>query len=210
MLKPEDLKVIMPRVPADKLASYVSALDAAMVQAQITKVTRAAAFLAQLAHESGDLRFWEEQLTYSAEKLVQLWPKRYTPQMAAQHAGKPEVIANHVYSSRFGNGDTASGDGWRYRGRGPMQITFKDNYKACSLAIGIDLVAKPELLAQPDAGFKSAVWYWMSRKLNEVADKPDFEATTKAINGGLNGQDHRLAYYHRGLEVLGRSASLTA
>jgi putative chitinase len=209
MLKADDLKMIMPRLPADKLAIYASALAMAMEESQITRVTRAAAFLAQLAHESGDLRFWEEKLTYSAEKLVQLWPKRYTPQLAAQHAGKPEMIANHVYASRFGNGDTASGDGWRYRGRGPIQITFKDNYRACGTAIGLDLVAKPELLAQPEAGFKSAVWYWMSRKLNEVADKPDFEATTKAINGGLNGQEHRLSYYHRALEVLGRSATLT-
>jgi putative chitinase len=226
MLKPEDLKKIMPSIPAASLESFTAALDAAMTKDMINTVTRASAFLAHLAHESGELRFWSELLNYNADQLLKMWPKRFTKDTAIQYGGKPEKIANFVYANRNGNGDEASGDGWRYRGRSPIQITFKNAYKDAGAFIGVDLVADPEKAAEAEHGFKIASWFWVKgagermndtakkrvpvgSNLNTIADIPDFEATTFAINGGLNGWDQRLKYYHKALEILGRNAQLT-
>ena len=226
MLKTDELKLIMPLVPAASVESFCAALDAAMIKDSITTVTRASAFLAHLAHESGELRFWSELLNYNADQLLKMWPLRFTQETAVKYSGKPEKIANYVYANHRGNGDEASGDGWRYRGRSPIQITFKDAYKAAGDFIGVDLVSNPEKAAVPEHGFKIASWFWVKgagermnatalkrvpfgSNLNAIADIPDFEATTLAINGGLNGWDQRLKYYHRNLEILGRRAQLT-
>jgi putative chitinase len=122
---------------------------------------------------------------------------RFTKDSAAKCARQPEKIANIAYANRYGNGDEISGDGWRYRGRGVMQITFKENYKACGVALGLDLIKFPELLEQPLNIFRSAGWYWTTRKLNDLADKGDFLAITKIINGGTLGIEDRTNYYNR-------------
>ena len=181
---------------------FVSALNDAMARFKIEGRLRVAAFLAQIGHESGQLRTLVENLNYSAEGLIRTWPKRFNLVTATSVARKPEQIANIVYASRLGNGPAVTGDGWRYRGRGLIQITGWVNYQACGSALSVDLLNKPELLEQPVYAALSAAWFWSSNGLNELADGERFEAITRKVNGGLNGQADRLAIYKRALEVL--------
>jgi putative chitinase len=181
---------------------FAPALSLAMEKHQINTPKRIAAFIAQVGHESGQLRSLVENLNYSAEGLIRTWPKRFTLLTATCAARKPEQIANIVYASRMGNGPAATGDGWKYRGRGLVQITGWVNYQACGSALGLDLLTKPELLEQPIYAALSAAWYWSSNGLNELADDGKFEAITQRINGGQNGAADRLAIYQRALTVL--------
>ncbi|MBI3045969.1 MAG: glycoside hydrolase family 19 protein [Candidatus Harrisonbacteria bacterium] len=174
-----------------------------MTEFEINTPIRLAAFIAQTAHESAGYSAFLENLNYSAQALLNTWPNRFTPESAAIYARQPEKIANHVYINRLGNGDEASGDGWRYRGRGVIQTTGRINYKACGAGLGLDLITSPELLEQPLNAFRSAGLYWKSRNCNSFADSDNFTGLTKAINGGLNGLDDRKAYYARAKSVLG-------
>jgi len=149
-----------------------------MEPAGIVLVTRAAAFIAQLAHESGEFRFMIEE------------------------------ASGEAYEGRKNLGNTSPGDGKKYKGRGWIQLTGKDNYFLAGAAIGQDLVNIPDLAAQPVIAAKVAVWYWLRHQLNVLADAGDFAGITRAINGGLNGIENRVAYYHRALEVLGAQARL--
>ena len=115
--------------------------------------------------------------------------------MAIEIAGKPELIANMVYSSRMGNGPPQSGDGWLYRGRGAKQLTGKDNYKRCGEALGLDLVANPDLLLEPVPAARSAGWFWKTNNLSKFADEGDIKGMTKKINGGYIGLEARQALY---------------
>lgn len=181
---------------------FVSALNNAMEQFKIEGRLRVAAFLAQIGHESGQLRTLVENLNYSAKGLIRTWPKRFNLVTAAAVARKPEQIANIVYASRMGNGPAVTGDGWRYRGRGLIQVTGWVNYQACGWALNLDLLTKPELLEQPAYAALSAAWFWSSSGLNELADAGRLEDITRRVNGGLNGQADRLAIYNRALGVL--------
>ncbi len=187
---------------------FVSALNVAMTRYRIDTLGRRAAFMAQVGHESGQLRRLVENLNYSAAGLAATWPGRFRtangkPNALAQRLERqPEQIANHVYADRLGNGPTASGDGWRYRGRGLIQLTGRANYRACGSAIGADLLAAPELLEQPEWAAMSAAWFWSSNGLNELADAGRFEDITRRINGGTHGQPQRLALWRAGQEVL--------
>jgi putative chitinase len=181
---------------------FVSALNDAMARFKIQGPMRVAAFLAQVGHESGQLRTLAENLNYSAEGLIRTWPKRFNWVTAAAFARKPEQIANIVYASRMGNGPAVTGDGWRYRGRGLIQVTGWVNYQACGSALGLDLLTKPELLEQPAYAALSAAWFWSSNGLNELADAGQFEAITRRINGGLNGQSDRLKLWAKASTVL--------
>jgi len=156
---------------------------------------RAAHFFAQTAHESGGFKAFSENLNYSAEGLVKIFGKYFTAATAPAYARNPEKIANKVYSSRMGNGDEASGDGWKYRGRGALQLTGKANYKAFS-----DYLKNPEIMENPDlvAGefsFESAIFFFDKNKLWNICDKginkESILALTKKINGGVNGLDDR-------------------
>ncbi|MTZ15121.1 glycoside hydrolase family 19 protein [Pseudomonas sp. JL972] len=186
---------------------FVSALNPAMIRYRIDSPVRRAAFLAQVGHESGQLRRLVENLNYSAVGLAATWPARFRgadgqPNVLARRlARRPEAIANHVYADRLGNGPASSGDGWRYRGRGLIQLTGRDNHRACGSAIGADLLTNPELLEQPEWAALSAAWYWASNGLNELADAGRFEAITRRINGGTHGQPQRLALWRAGQEV---------
>lgn len=155
-------------------------------------------FFAQVLHESNNLHTLKENLNYSAKGLRTTF-KKYFPsdEIAVQYARQPEKIANRVYASRMGNGNEASGDGWRFRGRGALQITGKDNYTKLSKDTGIDFVAKPELLETPQYGTLSAGWYWNKNGINALADKDNIKAVTKSINGGYIGLDSRIAIYNR-------------
>jgi putative chitinase len=181
---------------------FVSALNDAMDRFKITGRLRVAAFLAQIGHESGQLRTLVENLNYSAEGLIRTWPTRFNLLTATNCARKPEKIANIVYASRMGNGPAVTGDGWKYRGRGLVQITGWVNYQACGAGLSLDLLTKPELLEQPVYAALSAAWFWSSNGLNELADAGKFEAITRKVNGGLNGLADRLVICERALKVL--------
>ena len=205
MITDNELAQIMPNLPADRRALYLPHLQAAMNEFQINTYLREAAFIAQLAHESMELKAWSENLNYSAQALLRVFPKYFkTSAQANQYARQPEKIANRVYASRMGNGDEASGDGWRYRGRGPIQLTGKDNYRTFGTSLGLDLVGNPDTAATPEVGFRTAGAFWVSRGCNAMADRQDFVGITRAINGGTNGLEDRQKFYTRAKQVLSR------
>jgi len=168
---------------------------------EIVTNIRKAHFIGQAAHESNWFRNLEENLNYSANGLISIWGSRF-PDMAIaeQYARNPQKIANKVYGNRFGN--TEDGDGWKYHGRGIFQLTFKDNYKRCGDALGIDLTASPELLLTEKYACLSAGWYWNKKGLNELADANDYEGITKRINGGMTGAMDRVYKTKKVYEVL--------
>jgi predicted chitinase len=163
---------IMPHCPLEKAEEYSYYLELAMSDGEITTIPRAAAFVAQLAHESGELRWWVEQ------------------------------SGGMAYECRADLGNICPGDGPRFKGRGPIQITGRDNYRRASVALGVDLENNPELASRPDVGFRVAVWFWNTHGLNALADAGDFTTITRRINGGLNGTQQREAYYRRALVAL--------
>lgn len=186
---------------------------------EINTPQRIAAFLAQTAHESGGYTMLTENLNYRAATLAACWPNRFAvlgadkkpikengklvpTAVANSIAGKPELIANLVYSARMGNGPAESGEGWKFRGRGLKQLTGKDNYTRCGKSLGIDLVANPDLLLEPMAAARSAGWFWQTNKLSEFADAGDIKGMTKKINGGFIGLEDRQARYNKVLAVI--------
>ena len=154
-------------------------------------------FLAQLAHESALFERLVENLNYtSPQQIMQTWPKRFKTKTAAMaFVRHPERLANYVYADRIGNGDAASGDGWKYRGRCPIGITGKDNYRAAGEALGLPLLEEPELLEEPVHAADAAGWFWKSHGLNRFAS--NINDCTRAINGGLNGLPDRMRLYNR-------------
>lgn len=184
--------------------TYAAPLTAAMTEFGIDTPRRQAMFLAQVGHESGGLARVVENLNYSAEGLMRTWPLRFrTMEAAESFARNPERIANYVYASRLGNGDASTGDGWRFRGRGLIQVTGRSNYAAAGQALGLDLIAAPDLLMMPIPAARSAGWFWAVRDLNGPADAGDLAETTRRINGGLNGLDDRRARYVRACQAMG-------
>ncbi|PTQ70339.1 glycoside hydrolase family 19 protein [Pseudomonas sp. GV071] len=187
---------------------FASALNAAMARFEVNTPARAAAFLAQVGHESGQLAHLVENLNYSAQGLANTWPGRFRGAdgkpnaQALQLQRNPQAIANSVYGGRLGNGPENSGDGWRFRGRGLIQTTGRANYRAAGMALGAALETTPQLLEQPVYAALSAAWFWQEHGLNELADAGHFEAITKRINGGLNGQAERVALWEAAKRVL--------
>ena len=179
---------------------FVPVLNTAMGKYGIVTRLRIAAFIAQVGHESGQLTRLVENLNYSAEGLMKTWPSRFDLVRATAAARKPEQIANIVYGGRMGN--TAPGDGWKYRGRGLIQVTGKTNYEACGEALGVGLINQPELLELPQHAAMSAAWFWSMNGLNTQADAGDLAKITRRINGGLNGQADRQALYDKALKVM--------
>lgn len=184
---------------ADK---WIDALNKAMPRFEINTPARIAAFLAQIGVESAYLSRTVENLNYNSAGLLSNFNRHFTEADALSYQHQPERIANRAYASRFGNGDEASGDGWKFRGRGPIQITFHDNYLMCGTGIGLDLITNPDLLLDIDNGAASAAWYWKSRGCNELADLGLMRNITKEINGGYNGFDRRLALWGAAKKVI--------
>jgi putative chitinase len=168
---------------------------------QINTPKRQACFIGQCMHESGGFKFLKENLNYSAKALMNTWPSRF-PDMdtAEKYERQPEKIANKVYSGRMGN--TEDGDGAKFIGRGLIQLTGKDNYKAFGEAIGEDLVSNPQLVEEPRYAALSAGWFWNKRGLNALADIMDITTLTVRINGGKIGIDDRIAKINKALDVL--------
>lgn len=203
------IQAIMPKCRAPD--TWAPALDKACSQFQINTPQRLAAFLAQIAHESGELNRLEENLNYSAQRLTQVWPKRFPSLAVAQaYAGNPQKLANFVYANRIGNRDEGSGDGYRYRGRGLIQLTGRANYQAVGQAIGRDLLSTPDDLLAADGASQSAAYFWKSHLLNELADMhagddetEDFKTISVKINGGVAGLPQRQAYWQTARKALG-------
>lgn len=199
----EKLQQVMPSATADDIALFQPALAQECIRAHIDTPLRFAHFIAQIAHESGSLRARVENLNYSAKALRSVFGRYFTTdEMAEQYARKPEAIANIVYANRMGNGPTESGEGWKYRGRGLIQLTGKDNYRACGAAIQQDVVGNPDLISQdPAVSVAVAIWFWNRNHLSELADQDDLAGITRRINGGLNGLDDRRAYLEKAKQV---------
>lgn len=209
-LTAEQLQQIVPRCADPQVWSQ--ALNATMALHGIEGADRIAAFIAQLAHESGGFRRLSENLTYtSAARICAVWPKRFADEDSARpFVRNPEALANRVYANRLGNGTAGSGDGWRYRGRGLLQITGRANYDEAGRALGLALLQEPDRLLEPVNAARSAAWFWQTRGLNALADDRsdddddgDFVSITKIINGGTTGLSERRRYWAQARRTLG-------
>jgi putative chitinase len=181
---------------------WLGPLEETFVKYDISTPQRQAAFIGQCAHESNNFKVLQENLNYSAEGLMKTWPSRFsTKEIADQYARNPAKIAGKVYNGRLGN--TSEEEASKYLGRGLIQLTGKENYERCGLAIGVDLLSNPDLLLDPRYATLSAGWFWNRKGLNEVSDANDIETMTKRINGGLIGLDDRKAKIAKARSILG-------
>jgi len=198
----EQLRQIIPRNPY--VTYWHHALEQLLPDYQIDTPERMAAFLAQCAHESGGFTAIKENLNYRAATLRKIFPKYFpTDEMAQQFAGKPEAIANRVYANRMGNGDEASGDGYRYCGRGLIQLTGKDNYSWFAASLEISPEEASAYMETFEGAAQSACWFWETNNLNQWADRGDILTLTKRINGGTIGLEDRKKHYEHALHIFG-------
>ena len=182
---------------------WVDALNETFQRFNILTPIQQASFIGQCGHECGNFKILEENLNYRAETLMKLWKSRFpTIEVANEYAKNPKKIANKVYSSRMGNRDEASGDGYRFRGRGCIQLTGHANYFHAGQACGEDFVMQPDLVATPRYAAMTAGWFWNTHKLNQYADSRDFTLMTKKINGGTIGLDDRIRHINHALDIL--------
>lgn len=179
----QQLRAIFTRAPVKKLEGYLPFLNSAMTEAQINTKLRKSAFLAQVAHESAEFVYMKEQ-----------GGRSYFMRMYDITGSRPKKAREL--------GNLSPGDGARYPGRGPIQVTGKTNYRSCGQSLGLDLVNHPELVETPSIAFRASAWFWRSRGINEAADRGDFKRVTRIINGGLNHYADRVKYYNRALGVL--------
>lgn len=185
-------------------AKWLEPLNKTFEKYEINTPVRQAAFIGQCGHESASFKVLEENLNYSAKGLVATWPSRFHDvEYAAEYERKPERIANKVYGGRADLGNTEDGDGWRFHGRGLIQLTGRTNYTVCGQALGKPFADHPELVLEPENAAMSAGWFWNKRGLNAVADQESWELLTKRINGGLNGLQDRIDRTHKAMDILG-------
>lgn len=184
-------------------ATYWGPLNATAERYEITTPRRVACWLGQLAHESQGFKRVVENLNYSAQRLLVVFPKYFDAQSAEEYARNPARIASRVYGGRMGNGSESTSDGWHFRGRGLIQITGRENYARCGEALGVDLTRRPDLLERPMYAALSAGWYWHEHSLNALADRLDMHAITRRINGGTNGAQDRVELTAKALRALG-------
>jgi putative chitinase len=201
-LTKQQLAELIPGNPY--LDNWLEALNEILPEYEIDTPKRVAAFIAQCAHESGGFRALKENLNYRAESLLKIFPKYFkTLEEANKYARQPEKIANKIYGNRMGNGNEASGDGFRYCGRGLIQLTGKENYTWFAESLEMDLADVPEYLQTFEGAVQSACWFWETNNLNQWADKGDILTMTKRINGGTIGLEDRKKHYEHALHVLG-------
>ena len=192
LITPALLAMVLPKANGNLANVWADHLQNAADKYQINTPKRVAMFLAQVLHESGNLSRVEENLNYTASRLVAVFPKYFrTLEYAETVVGKPDAIARRVYGGRMGNDDAPSNDGYSYRGRGLIQLTGKANYKAASDALGVDFVDHPGLLCEPSYAASVAGWFFSAHGCNQFADHDDVVGCTKAINGGTNGLEDR-------------------
>ena len=202
----EQFKRIFPQTPDGNLRLYYQPIIDAIEQTQINNKARVCAFLAQVGHETGEFmsKITEENLYYTtASRLPLVFGSGYFKgKNPADYTRNPEKLANLVYANKGGNGNTASGDGWRYRGRGIIQLTLKNNYQAFKDWSGIDVISNPDLLLEPKYAVLSATHYWMNNGLNDLADRNDFSTLTSRINRAQQGMAHRKELLERARSVI--------
>jgi len=205
MITLELLKKLCPKTKETVLKKYALSIhETAEYYDMYVNKKRAAAFVAQIAHESGQFNFVKENLNYSAKGLMGTFKKYFpTEALAKQYERQPEKIANRVYASRMDNGDEASGDGYKFCGRGLIQLTGRNNYTNFARDLGISLDETVAYLETPEGAVSSAGWFWDQNNLNQWCDKDDFVTLTKRINGGTIGLEDRKHHYHLALELLG-------
>jgi putative chitinase len=202
VLTKNQLAELLPGNPY--LDYWYSALERCLPDYDINTTRRVAAFIAQCAHESGGFKFLKENLNYRAESLVRVWPRHFPNlDIARKYARNPEKIANKAYANRMGNGDENSGDGWKFIGRGLIQLTGRNNYQAFADSIETDINDIPEYLQTFEGAVQSACWFWETNNINRFADSGDIKEMTKRINGGYIGLDDRIKHYNHALHVLG-------
>ena len=202
MISATNLARVYPRL--NEVSTVASALTEAMNHYDITTLNRRAGFLAQVGHESAGFTAMSENLNYSAKALRAVFGK-YFPSidLANEYARKPKLIAARVYANRMGNGDEASQEGWKFRGRGFIQLTGKDNYVAFGKEFGLTIEETIAYLETIEGAAMSAGWFWDYRSLNECCDCGDFKLLTRKINGGYNGLEDRQKHYDEWKELLG-------
>ena len=184
------------------LDGWYEALSSVLPTYEIDSPQRVAAFIAQCTHESGGFKRLKENLNYKWESLRRVFPKYFpTDELAQEYAHKQEQIANRVYGGRMGNGDESSGDGFRYCGRGLIQLTGRNNYTKFAESIDMAVEEVPALLETFEGAVKSACWFWKNNNLNQYADAGDILTMTKRINGGTIGLEDRVKHYNHALEV---------
>lgn len=210
----DELRRLAPGLSTNQLFTYSTLLDAAMREFQITTKKRRCAFIAQLLHESQGLTRWQENLNYKSKRLLEIFPRRFRSLTEADaYAHRPEAIANRVYANKGGNGNEASGDGWRFRGRGPIQLTLRDNYRLyAELLPGSLLEHDPARAAQPEFGFRVAACFWHRNGLNELADRLNMRGDelerqvlvqiTRRVNGGTYGLTERINLFRIAKQVM--------
>ena len=204
MISLELLRSVAPQTAVSVLAQYVLPLQLTCDHYEINTGLRLANFLAQIAHESGSFTTRSENLFYSAEGLNKVFKKYFPTVTCAQlYARQPHRIANRVYANRMGNGDEASGDGFRYRGRGLIQLTGKTNYTRFAKDLKISLDECVAYLETKDGAAASAGWFWDQNQLNLIADRGDITGTTRRINGGIHGLEDRMTRYDNCIRYLG-------
>lgn len=181
----------------DKVLSKISGIT------EITNDLRLAHFLSQCSHESANFTRVYENLNYSADGLLKTFPKYFTHEQALAYAHKPHDIANRVYADRIGNGNEHSGDGWKYRGKGYLQVTFRDNYVLASGYLGKDLTDNPDLMAT-EFSLESAAWFFTANNIWSKCDTSDVARVTKAINGGTHGLEQRIELFNKFYNLLVR------
>lgn len=205
MLTLSQLKQLLPKNPY--VEHWHHALSQLLPDYDINTPNRIAAFVAQCAHESGGFMVLKENLNYKAATLRKIFPKYFpNDQIAQEYASKPNkqvAIASKVYANRMGNGDEASQEGYKFCGRGLIQLTGRSNYQAFADSLEMSIDDVPEYLATFEGASQSACWYWESQKLNQWADKSDLVTLTKRINGGTIGLEDRKKHYDHALHVLG-------
>ena len=182
---------------------WVDALNETFERFGIQSVEQQAAFIGQCGHECGNFKVLEENLNYRAATLMKLWPKRFpTQEIANAYEKNPKKIANMVYANRMGNRDESSGDGYRFRGRGCIQLTGHANYFHAGKALGVDFVMEPDSVATPKYAAMTAGWFWSTHNCNALAAARDWTGLTKKINGGTIGLQDRIAHTNQAIEVL--------
>ena len=182
---------------------WVDPLNETFARFDISTPARQASFIGQAGHESGNFTKLQEGLSYSAERLMVIWPKRFpTLEIAQKYARNEKALANNVYANRMGNRDEASGDGFRFSGKGLFQLTGHANFYHAGKALGEDFVMKPELVKTPRFAALTAGWFWDTHKLNQYADARDYVTMTKKINGATIGLADRQKHIAHALEVI--------
>jgi putative chitinase len=205
MITVSQLKQLLPKNPY--VEHWHHALSQLFPEYDISTHHRMAAFIAQCAHESGGFMVLKENLNYKASSLRKIFPKYFpNDQIAQEYASKPnkqEAIASRIYANRMGNGDEASKEGYKFCGRGLIQLTGRSNYQAFADSLEMNINDVPEYLATFEGAAQSACWFWETNKLNQWADKGDILTLTKRINGGTIGLEDRIKHYEHALHIIG-------